>query len=561
MVILQVITPADLSGFKNLTGLPVGLWQFQIFEVSLVHGAGHDERSHYKQVKQVKQGMENTTINGYKLKYKLGEGGMAEVWYAENYLQKPAAVKVLQKRFCGMPEVVSRFENEARLMVHLNHAHIRNIYDYSTVDGCPCMIMEYLEGADLARRMKEGERFSNLQLITWWNDLVDALQYTHRKNIIHRDIKPSNLFLTEDGNIKILDFGIAKLRDNVTVTQTGSRMGTLMYMSPEQVYDVKTLSYKTDIYSLAVTFYHLVSGTAPYDASKISDFEIQENIVRKHTDASALPEPWRGLLPLYLGKNPEDRRELRKIDAGTTKEDETIVFTPVPPQPIEKIYPPLSTHPAQKTGSSRFGYVFLVFLIVAGLIVFALNKESILTLFGVNQEAPKKEVTKPALKPRAKKQASPESTNALKSDTTNGTNDTMTTTQVITSEDLGQKEAVIKNRINDYYRMRQDCDGLSRFFRDTVQQYYNRSNELLTRIQKECAAYHGKWRFTEADISNSSYVFTYHPSGNTYVDFSMLYKIKQNEADDWIPYNIDVSVMFDKEMKIARIVERRIEKL
>ncbi|MCD2422028.1 serine/threonine protein kinase [Niabella pedocola] len=505
--------------------------------------------------------MENTTINGYKLKYKLGEGGMAEVWYAENYLQKPAAVKVLQKRFCGMPEVVGRFENEARLMVHLNHPHIRNIYDYSTVDGCPCMIMEYLEGKDLAQRMKEGARFSNLQLITWWNDLVDALQYTHRKNIIHRDIKPSNLFLTEDGQIKILDFGIAKLRDNVTVTQTGSRMGTLMYMSPEQVYDVKTLSYKTDIYSLAVTFYHLVSGTAPYDAAKMSDFEIQEHIVRKPIDISALPDPWRGLLPLYLGKNPEDRKELRKLDAGTTRNDETIVFTPVPPQPIENIYPPLSKHPAKKTGSSRFGYIFLVFLVVSGLIVFALNKDEILGMFGVTPDTKKPETETPAPRPRQKKQEPPEPQLTQPEDTVAAQNDTMTSTQVVTSEDLGQKEAAVKNRINDYYRMRQDCGSLSRFFRDTVQQYYNRSNELLTRIQKECVAYHGKWRFTEADITNSSYVFTYNPNGNTYVDFSMLYKIRQNEEDDWIPYNIDVSVVFDKEMKIVRIVERRIEKL
>ncbi|HEX7756535.1 MAG TPA: serine/threonine-protein kinase, partial [Niabella sp.] len=252
--------------------------------------------------------MENTTINGYKLKYQLGAGGMASIWYAENYLQKPAAVKMLQQRFCEMPEVVHRFENEARLMVQLNHPHIRNVYDYSTINGCPCMIMEYLEGKDLSHRMKEGELFSKEQLISWWNDLVDALQYTHRKNIIHRDIKPSNLFLTENGQIKILDFGIAKLRDNVTVTQTGSRMGTLMYMSPEQVYDVKNLSYKTDSYSLAVTFYHLVSGKPPYDASKISDFEIQEHIVRTDLDTSALPEPWQSLLPLYLKKNPEERK-------------------------------------------------------------------------------------------------------------------------------------------------------------------------------------------------------------------------------------------------------------
>ncbi|AHF17295.1 serine/threonine protein kinase [Niabella soli] len=501
--------------------------------------------------------MENSTINGYKLKYKLGEGGMAEVWYAENYLQKPAAVKVLQQRFCGTPEIVSRFENEARLMVQLNHPHIRNIYDYSTVNGCPCMIMEYLEGKDLSLLMKEGAQFTNQQLINWWNDLVDALQYTHRKNIIHRDIKPSNLFITEEGKIKILDFGIAKLRDNVTVTQTGSRMGTLMYMSPEQVYDVKTLSYKTDIYSLAVTFYHLVSGVAPYDASKISDFEIQENIVRKPLDTALLPVPWNGLLGDYLGKKPEGRRELRKIGANETRNDETMLFTPVPAEPVRNSRPVLPVSSGKRKDPNRLGYIFLVFFIVTVLVLLAINKDR---LFGSNKETSKKRTEKPIARPAPKTNDLPLPETAAP-DTEQTHPDTMTSSQVITSEDLGKQETDIKNKINDYYRTRQDCGSLSRFFHDTVDQYYNKSDESLSEIQKECAAYHGKWRFTDADIPNSSYTFTHNPNGNTYVDFNMLYKIKQNDADDWIPYNIDVSMVFDKEMKIVRIVERRIEKL
>lgn len=505
--------------------------------------------------------MENTTINGYKLKYQLGAGGMASIWYAENYLQKPAAVKMLQQRFCEMPEVVHRFENEARLMVQLNHPHIRNVYDYSTINGCPCMIMEYLEGKDLSHRMKEGELFSKEQLISWWNDLVDALQYTHRKNIIHRDIKPSNLFLTENGQIKILDFGIAKLRDNVTVTQTGSRMGTLMYMSPEQVYDVKNLSYKTDSYSLAVTFYHLVSGKPPYDASKISDFEIQEHIVRTDLDTSALPEPWQSLLPLYLKKNPEERKELHKIDPDAAQADETILFVPVQPDESRNSDPPPVTPSAQKKESGRLGYIFLVFFIVAALVLLALNKDRLKAIWNTDKASAKNEKKeKPVSKPRPKDNNLPVPVTPVP-DTLEAKSDTVTSTQVITSEDLGKLEGDIKNKINDYYRTRQDCGSLSRFFRDTVDQYYNKSGEPLTRIQKECAQYHGKWRFTGADIANSSYVFTHNPNGNTYVDFNMLYKIKQNEEDDWIPYNIDVSIVFDKELKMVRIVERRIEKL
>ncbi len=505
--------------------------------------------------------MENTTINGYTLQYKLGEGGMAEVWYAENALGKPTAIKVLQKRLCGMVEVVSRFENEARLMVQLNHPHIRNIYDYATMDDCPCMVMEYLEGQDLSQRLKQGEKFSTGQLAGWWNDLVDALQYTHLKNIIHRDIKPSNLFVTEEGKIKVLDFGIAKIKDNITVTQTGSRMGTLLYMSPEQVYDVKNLTYKTDIYSLAVTFYHLVTGNAPYDTTKISDFEVQESIVRKNIDTSSLPQPWRSLLPGYLYKNAEDRAELRKIDSVQSVAEQTVIDgLHVPPQPAPAPAAPQHVAPVYypvRKKSNTWIYLLFSVLLISGLVALAMNREMVGSWLNNNKQPAPDALPKTvrALPPVRNEPV------ILSPDTINSINNDGTQDQVITSVDVRQVEANIKNIISDYYRSRSDCNTLHRFFADTVKQYYKKSNEPLTNIIKECEKYHGKWQYTEADITEGSYVFTHHENRNVYVDYNMLYKIKQNEGDDWIPYNIDVSMVFDENMKISRIVERRIEKL
>lgn len=505
--------------------------------------------------------MENTTINGYTLKYKLGEGGMAEVWYAENVLGKPAAVKVLQKRLCGVEEVVSRFENEARLMVQLSHPHIRNIYDYSTINDCPCMVMEYLEGKDLSQRLKDGEKFSNEQLINWWNDLVDALQYTHRKNIIHRDIKPSNLFLTEDGKIKVLDFGIAKIKDNITVTQTGSRMGTLLYMSPEQVYDTKTINYKTDVYSLAITFYHLVTGKAPYDTTKISDFEVQESIVRKNIDTSALPEPWRSQLPGYLYKNAEDRRELQKIDGNKTAGEETMIFAPAPEPVAMEPYAEPQYYPVRKK-SNAWMYLLLSMLVIAGVVALAMNKDLLAGWLNPSDEKEKPVVKitqtqEPKTKPKPSKpipvDIQPDTTETIIPD---GVND-----QVITSVDMREKESSIKGIISDYYKSRSDCNTLYRFFADTVKQYYKKSNESLETIINECESYHNKWRFTEADINGQSYTFKHHPNGTVAVDYNMLYKIKQNDTDDWNPYSISVSMVFDENLKISRIVETRIEKL
>ena len=269
-------------------------------------------------------------INGYTLQYQLGEGGMAEVWYAENKIGKKAAVKMLSPKFCGDGVIVARFENEARVMVRLEHPNIRQVYDYDTVDNRPCIIMEYLEGNDLKSMMKLGYHFSDDELVKWWNQIVQALNYTHKMGVVHRDIKPSNIFIDNQGNVRLLDFGIAKNDDNAANTLTGSTMGTLLYMSPEQVKDPKRVTYKTDLYSLAVTFVHLISGRAPYDSTNSSNFEIQMNIVRKPLDISGLPQMWRAFLEPYLDKDPKNRPALTEFDGEKDGKAKSNLSNPVP---------------------------------------------------------------------------------------------------------------------------------------------------------------------------------------------------------------------------------------
>ena len=264
--------------------------------------------------------MQGKTINGFELKKLLGTGGMAEVWYAENEIGMKAAVKILSEELSHNAQMRDRFLNEAKVMVKLDHPNIRKVHGYGSIDGRPAIIMEYLDGSDLKARMKRGQHFTDEELRKWWNQVVDALNYTHALHIVHRDIKPSNIFIDQKGDAKLLDFGIAKVADTTSGTLTGSTLGTRIYMSPEQVKDPKRVGTASDVYSLAVTFVHLLTGKAPYDSTTSSDYDIQVSIVTKPVDMSKVPEEWRGFLTPYLNKEADKRPALRHFELVNPEE-------------------------------------------------------------------------------------------------------------------------------------------------------------------------------------------------------------------------------------------------
>jgi eukaryotic-like serine/threonine-protein kinase len=218
-----------------------------------------------------------TTIGNYKITAEIGQGGMGIVYLAEHpSLGRKAAVKVLHARLAAEPNTVSRFFHEARASNAIRHPNIVEAYDYGTLpDGTTYIVMEYLEGENLAARLSSVGRLPVRLALDFANQAAGALAAAHGKGIIHRDLKPDNLFVTPDPRapsselIKILDFGIAKLAASVDgafshKTHTGALLGTPLYMSPEQCLGVKVVDARTDIYSLGCILYEMLCGTPPF---------------------------------------------------------------------------------------------------------------------------------------------------------------------------------------------------------------------------------------------------------------------------------------------------------
>ena len=225
----------------------------------------------------------NQTIGKYTITRKIGEGGMASVYEGvHEKLGTKVAIKVLSPILARNPQLRQRFENEANFMASLSHPHITRVLDVEEQDDTLAIIMELLEGEDLDGRVKRTGPLSTNEVKMLFTQVLNAFDYAHSKGIVHRDIKPANIFIDKNNQVKILDFGIAKLFGTGNeMTQTGTQMGTPVYMSPEQVKGEKSIDHRSDIYALGVTLYFTLTGKAPYESAEESSFEIFTKIVNE----------------------------------------------------------------------------------------------------------------------------------------------------------------------------------------------------------------------------------------------------------------------------------------
>lgn len=324
-------------------------------------------------------------IGAYTLLHSLGEGGMAEVFLAKNSLGKKFTIKVLKPELFGREAIKQRFINEANVMLSLEHPHVRQVIDFYEDKNLMAIIMEYLDGADLDSYVETNGPVPEKQVIEWFKQILPAFSYTHEQDIVHRDVKPSNLFLTKNNSIKVLDFGIAKIIDNnLNLTGTTSKMGTPMYMSPEQIQTPKDVDYRTDIYSLGVTLYVLLTGRKPYDDATDSEYWIQTQIVNEPLPQVSTIAPYLNqAIAKATAKNRNDRyqscelflKDLLAGDKAVVNEKPVQKITPEkkitptpPPKNKEEAQPPKT--PKAPTPWAKYIALFLgtIILVFAGLL-------------------------------------------------------------------------------------------------------------------------------------------------------------------------------------------------
>jgi eukaryotic-like serine/threonine-protein kinase len=260
------------------------------------------------------------TLGPYEVLAHIGAGGMGDVWRARDQrIGRDVAIKVLNDSYAPGDERVRRFEQEARAAGALNHPGLVTILDVGTMDGSPYIVMELLEGETLRDAIGDvmPRPLPLRKTIDYAIQIASALAVAHEKGIIHRDLKPDNLFITSDGRVKILDFGLAKLAEDATdadarhrtarhLTSAGMVVGTPGYMSPEQV-RARPLDYRTDIFSLGAVLYEMIAGRRAFDRD--SSVETMHAVLSEEPEPliSTVPHALESIVQHCLEKNPRER--------------------------------------------------------------------------------------------------------------------------------------------------------------------------------------------------------------------------------------------------------------
>jgi serine/threonine protein kinase len=329
-----------------------------------------------------------TKFGPYEIASELGAGGMGEVYRArDTRLDRQVAIKVLAAHLSSSPELKQRMEREARAISSLNHPHICQLYDIGSQDGTDYLVMELLEGETVAERLRKGALPLN-EVLKVGAEVADALQVADRAGIVHRDLKPANIMLTKSG-AKLTDFGLAKpfvmtatasgaapsftaaatltgLSPASPLTTAGSIVGTIQYMSPEQI-EGKEADARSDIFALGAVLYEMVTGKRAFDGK--SQISVASSILEKDPEPISAGKPttpssFEHVMKTCLQKNPEERFQTAhdvRLELRWIAEDRPSTAVPA--------LPPRARHPGQRLAWIAAALVAIVAGVISGFFI------------------------------------------------------------------------------------------------------------------------------------------------------------------------------------------------
>jgi eukaryotic-like serine/threonine-protein kinase len=281
----------------------------------------------------------NSTLGGrYRLEALIGTGGMAKVYRAmDTQLDRIVAVKILSEQFAADDSFVERFQREARTAAKLNNPNIVGVYDSGSERDVHYIVMEYVEGRTLADFLAQGGRLSPIKAVELAEAVATGLAAAHAQGIVHRDVKPGNVMVTRDGQVKVTDFGIARLTTTAeTVAQTAAVLGTASYLSPEQAQG-RPVDARTDIYSLGTVLYELLTGVPPFQGDTpvaVAYKHVQETPVLPSVRNPEVAPQLDAIDMKAMAKNPQNRyqtaNELRE-DLERARNGQAVSATPIMP--------------------------------------------------------------------------------------------------------------------------------------------------------------------------------------------------------------------------------------
>lgn len=312
----------------------------------------------------------------YRIERVIGIGGMAIVFKATDLLmRRVVAVKILKDEISEDEQSVKRFENESRAVSMLSHQNIVNVYDVSIRENIKYIVMEFVEGITLKNYMEHREILNLREIISYTTQILRALDHAHKKGIIHRDIKPQNIMLLKNGVIKVMDFGIAKLPNAETITMTDKAIGTVYYISPEQVTG-GDIDARSDIYSLGAMMYEMATGSLPFTAEtpvSVALMQVNDNPTPPREVNPHIPLGLEQIIMRAMEKSPEERYQSAEEMLGQLlklRENPKIIFKENKKDKSRQSVRDSGKAPRRKTSRSMFPIIMgvtLAFIITAGI--------------------------------------------------------------------------------------------------------------------------------------------------------------------------------------------------